>query len=35
VTGLIDPNGDKRIGNVKYRVIDPMKWYYRFKPTLF
>jgi murein DD-endopeptidase MepM/ murein hydrolase activator NlpD len=35
VTGLIDPNGDKRIGNVKYKVIDPMKWYYRFKPTLF
>ena len=35
VTGLIDPNGDKRIGNVRYKVIDPMKWYYRFKPTLF
>ena len=34
VTGLIDPNGDKRIGNIKYKVIDPIKWYYRFKPTL-
>ena len=34
VTGLIDPKGDKRIGNVRYKVIDPIKWYYQFKPTL-
>lgn len=33
VTGLIDRNGDKRIGNVRYKVIDPIKWFYMFKPT--
>lgn len=33
VTGLISKNGDKTIGGVKYKVIDPMKWFYMFKPT--
>lgn len=33
VTGLIDRNGDKRIGNVRYKVIDPIKWFYLFKPN--
>lgn len=33
VTGLIDRNGDKRIGNVRYKVIDPIDWFYRFKPN--
>ena len=33
VTGLIDKNGDKRIGNVRYKVIDPIKWFYMFKPS--
>ncbi len=33
VTGLIDKNGNKRIGNVKYKVIDPIQWFYTFKPT--
>ena len=33
VTGLISKNGDKSIGGVKYKVIDPMKWFYMFKPT--
>ena len=33
VTGLIDPNGPKLIGNVRYKVIDPIKWFYMFKPT--
>jgi len=28
VTGLISKNGSKRIGNVKYNVIDPIKWFY-------
>ena len=32
VTGIIDKKGSKHIGNVKYRVIDPMKWYDTFKP---
>lgn len=33
VTGLISKNGDKRIGNVRYKVIDPIKWFYMFKPN--
>jgi murein DD-endopeptidase MepM/ murein hydrolase activator NlpD len=33
VTGLIDKNGPKIIGNVRYKVIDPIKWFYMFKPT--
>lgn len=33
VTGLIDKHGDKRIGNVRYKVIDPIKWFYKFKPN--
>ena len=33
VTGLIDKNGPKVIGNVRYKVIDPIKWFYIFKPT--
>ncbi|MCF0216175.1 MAG: M23 family metallopeptidase [Fibrobacteraceae bacterium] len=34
VTGVISKNGSKRIGNVRYNVIDPISWFYRFKPTL-
>lgn len=33
VTGIIDRNGNKSIGNVRYKVIDPIKWFYMFKPT--
>lgn len=33
VTGIIDKKGDKRIGNVRYKVIDPIQWFYKFKPT--
>lgn len=33
VTGLIDKKGAKRIGNVRYNVIDPIQWFYMFKPT--
>lgn len=33
VTGLIDKKGTKRIGNVKYNVIDPIQWFYMFKPV--
>lgn len=33
VTGLVSKNGDKAIGGVKYKVIDPMEWFYKFKPT--
>ena len=33
VTGLIDKNGNKFIGNVRYKVIDPIKWFYMFKPV--
>ena len=33
VTGLIDKNGPKHIGNVRYKVIDPIQWFYMFKPT--
>ena len=33
VTGIIDRNGNKSIGNVRYNVIDPIKWFYMFKPT--
>ena len=33
VTGLVNKKGKKRIGNVRYDVIDPIKWFYKFKPT--
>lgn len=33
VTGEISRNGNKRIGNVKYKVIDPMTWFYKYKPS--
>ena len=33
VTGIVSKRGKKRIGNVKYDVIDPIKWFYKFKPT--
>ena len=33
VTGVIDRRGNNRIGNVKYKVIDPIAWYYKFKPN--
>lgn len=33
VTGLVSKNGDKTIGGVRYKVIDPMEWFYKFKPT--
>lgn len=32
VTGIVDKNGTKRLGNIKYKVIDPIAWYYQFKP---
>lgn len=32
VTGIVDKNGPKRFGNVRYRVVDPIQWYYTFKP---
>ena len=34
VTGVIDKRGTNRIGNVKYKVIDPISWYYKFKPNM-
>ncbi|MBR6454018.1 MAG: M23 family metallopeptidase [Fibrobacter sp.] len=33
VTGIVRKNGKKQIGNVRYDVIDPIKWFYKFKPT--
>ncbi len=33
VTGVIDRRGNNRIGNVKYKVINPIAWYYKFKPN--
>ncbi|MCF0222201.1 MAG: peptidoglycan DD-metalloendopeptidase family protein [Fibrobacter sp.] len=33
VTGIIDKKGTKRIGNVRYNVIDPIQWFYMFKPN--
>ena len=33
VTGIIDKRGSGHIGNVKYKVIDPIAWYYKFKPS--
>ena len=33
VTGLVNKKGKKRIGNVRYDVIDPIKWFYKFKPS--
>lgn len=32
VTGVVNKNGAKRLGNIRYDVIDPIKWYYEFKP---
>lgn len=32
VTGEVKKNGTKRIGNIKYNVIDPIEWFYKFKP---
>lgn len=34
VTGVIDKRGTSRIGGVKYKVIDPIAWYYKFKPSM-
>ena len=34
VTGVIDKRGTNRIGNVLYKVIDPIAWYYKFKPNM-
>ena len=34
VTGVIDKRGTNRIGNVTYKVIDPIAWYYKFKPNM-
>lgn len=31
VTGIIDKNGDKHIGNIRYKILDPMQWFYMFK----
>ena len=33
VTGVRDKRGKQQIGGVRYKVIDPIAWYYRFKPT--
>ena len=33
VTGIVSKKGKKSIGNVRYDVIDPIKWFYKFKPT--
>ncbi|MCF0225096.1 MAG: peptidoglycan DD-metalloendopeptidase family protein [Fibrobacter sp.] len=33
VAGVLSKNGTKRIGNIRYNVIDPIKWFYKFKPT--
>ena len=33
VTGIVSKKGKKQIGNVRYDVIDPIKWFYKFKPT--
>ena len=33
VTGIVSKKGKKKIGNVRYDVIDPIKWFYKFKPT--
>jgi len=33
VTGIISKKGKKRIGNVRYDDIDPIKWFYKFKPS--
>ncbi len=33
VTGIVRKKGKKQIGNVRYDVIDPIKWFYKFKPT--
>ncbi len=27
VTGIIDPKGSKKIGNLRYNIIDPLEWY--------
>lgn len=33
VTGIISKKGKKHIGNVRYDDIDPIKWFYKFKPS--
>lgn len=33
VTGLVSKNGNKQIGNVFYKVINPIDWFYKFKPN--
>ena len=33
VTGVRDKRGKQQIGGVKYKVIDPIAWYYKFKPN--
>ena len=32
--GIIDKKGPKKIGNVRYKVINPISWFYKFKQTL-
>lgn len=34
VTGVVNKRGAKHIGNVRYDIIDPMTWYYKFKPSI-
>lgn len=33
VTGEIKKNGSKKIGDIRYEVIDPIDWFYKYKPT--
>lgn len=33
VTGIISKNGAHSIGGVSYNIIDPIDWFYRFKPS--
>lgn len=33
VTGIVEKNGPKQLGNVRYRIVDPIQWFYRFKPN--
>ncbi|MDR1760687.1 MAG: M23 family metallopeptidase [Fibrobacter sp.] len=30
VTGLVSRKGDKRIGGIRYRVVNPITWFYQF-----
>ena len=34
VTGVRDRRGNQQIGGVRYKVIDPIAWYYKFKPNM-